>query len=521
VNGQPDSGGSVRSHVRFLREHWLVIVMMTIAAGALGFAISSQQRPKYRTSLQILFRETTIGQQVAGVPIFENPQANSTAGSEMTTNVTLLGSETVARSVIRQLDLDTDVQSLLERVSVRQVGLSNIGEITVTADQAREAQRIADAWGEAFIGQRRQADQTKLGDAIGLLKARLEGTPQADLASDVARQTSEQLQRLELLKSVQDGNAEVVVPAGLPDAPYSPRTKRAAVIAALLGALLGVGLAALRRALDRRVKDPDDVGAILGIPVLAEISVAAFGDVEAFVSAEGPKGDVWRSTEEFRTLATNLRYIGDAQNRRTIAVMSAVPDEGKTTIASNLAITLARMGRGTALIDSDLRRGRIHTLFGVDPNAGLSTVATGLSEARHTWVRVPLEPATSELAVMPAGPPPSDPVQILESATVSHLVREARESYDCVLLDTPPVLVVSDALAISRRVDAVLVVVRLGRTTRDQIKRLSAALDRVGVRPIGVAVTGVKRKTAYYSSAYQYGAGVQPGGVEVGSWPPA
>ena len=137
MNGHPDSGGSVRSRVRFVREHWLVIVTMTIVAGALGFAISSQQRPKYRTSLQILFRETTIGQQVAGVPIFENPQANSTAGSEMTTNVTLLGSETVARSVIRQLDLDTDVQSLLDRVSVKQVGLSNIGEITVTADQAR------------------------------------------------------------------------------------------------------------------------------------------------------------------------------------------------------------------------------------------------------------------------------------------------------------------------------------------------------------------------------------------------
>ena len=203
----------------------------------------------------------------------------------------------------------------------------------------------------------------------------------------------EQLQRLELLKSVQDGNAEVVLPAGLPDAPYTPRTKRTAIIAAILGALLGIGIATLRRALDRRVTDPDDVGAILGIPVLAEVSAAAFGDVEAFVSADGTQSDVWRSTEEFRTLATNLRYIGDAHHRRSIAVTSAVPDEGKTTIASNLAITLARMGRGTALIDGDLRRGRIHTLFGIDPNAGLSSVAAGLSEARHTWVRIPLEPA--------------------------------------------------------------------------------------------------------------------------------
>lgn len=519
MSGQPDSGGSVRSYVRFLREHWLVIVITTILAAGLGFAISSQQRPKYRTSLQILFRETTIGQQVAGVPIFENPQANSSAGSEMTTNVTLLGSETVARSVMRQLNLDTDVQALLDRVSVRQVGLSNIGEITVTADQPREAQRIADAWGEAFIGQRRVADQTKLGDAIGLLRQRLDATPPADLASDVARQTSEQLQRLELLKSVQDGNAEVVLPAGLPDAPYSPRTKRTAVIAALLGALLGVGLAALRRALDRRVTDPDDVGEMLGIPVLAEVSVAAFGDVEAFVLADDTKGDVWRSTEEFRTLATNLRYIGDVQHRRSIAVTSAVPDEGKTTIASNLAITLARMGRSTALIDGDLRRGRIHTLFGIDPNAGVSTLAAGLSEARNTWARIPVEPATSDLAVMAAGPPPPDPVQILESAAVGNLVRKARESFDCVLVDTPPVLVVSDALAISRRVDAVLVVVRLGRTTRDQIQRLSTALDRIGVRPIGVVVTGVKRRAAYYSNAYEYSAGAQPAGVEVESSP--
>ena len=223
--------------------------------------------------------------------------------------------------------------------------------------------------------------------------------------------------------------------------------------------------------------------------------------------------------EEFRTLATNLRYIGEAQHRRSFAITSAVPEEGKTTTASNLAVTLARMGRRTALIDGDLRRGRLHSYFGIDPNAGLSSVAAGLTTAADTWVNVSLDNVGDELAVMPAGPPPPDPVQILDSPAVSSIVREARENFECVLVDTPPVLVVSDALAVSRRVDAVVVVVRLGRTTRDQLKRLARALDQVGVRPVGVVVTGVKRKTAYYSVAYDYSAREAAPEVEVGSSP--
>ena len=512
-----DTRSSVRTYAHFLRNHWLVVLMVAVLAGVLAFAISSQSQPQYRTSLQVLFRETTIGQQVAGVPVFETPQANSTAGSEMTTNVTLLGSETVAKSVIRRLQLGVDVQSLLRRVSVKQVGLSNIGEITVRARRAREAQQIADAWGNAFIALRRQADQNKLGDAIGLLEQRLDALPAAEANSEIARQSREQLQRLELLRSVQDGNAEVVVPAGLPEEPFTPRTRRTVIIAVILGALLGVGLASVRRALDRRVKDPDDVGAILGLPVLGQISAAAFAEAGSLVPGNAGEADVWRSTEEFRTLATSLRYIGDPKHRRSIAITSAAPDEGKTTVVSNLAVALARAGRRTAVIDGDLRRGRLHSYFGIDPNAGLASVAAGITPPREAWAHVPLEPAESELLVMPAGPPPPDPVQIIESRAVSQLVRDARKAFECVLVDTPPVLVVSDALAFARRVDAVLLVARLGKTTRDHLERLATALDQVGVRPVGVVVTGVRRKRAYYATAYDYSAQVESPDAELAS----
>src|SRR5689334_12688385 len=112
--------GSVRAYIDFVRDRWvLILATIAVTVGA-SLLITSQQTPQYRTSLQVLFRETTIGQQVAGVPVFENPQANSTAGSEMTTNITLLDSEAVAKGVIRKLGLRTDIQHLLDRVSVQQ-----------------------------------------------------------------------------------------------------------------------------------------------------------------------------------------------------------------------------------------------------------------------------------------------------------------------------------------------------------------------------------------------------------------
>ena len=225
----------------------------------------------------------------------------------MTTNITLLGSESVAKAVIRRLNLDTDIQRLLRRVNVEQVGLSNVGEITVRATSAREAQQIADVWGEVFIEQRRRADQVKLGDAIELLRQRLEEVPESESRSRLATQSREQLERLELLQSVQDGNAEVVLPAGLPTRPYSPRWKRAAVIGALLGALLGLGIAALRRALDRRVKDAEEVSEILGVPILAELSPEAFTEQGSIIGGSSRNGEQsWRTAEDFRTLATNL-----------------------------------------------------------------------------------------------------------------------------------------------------------------------------------------------------------------------
>ena len=387
VTAHSESQSSVRTYVRFVRDHWRLIAAITVLAAALAFALSTQQPKQYRTSLQVLFRETTIDQMVAGVPVFENPQTTSSAGSEMTTNVTLLGSETVAKAVIRDLGLPDDVDSLLERVEVEQVGESNIGQITVRARDPREAQGIADKWGQVFIEQRKQADQAKLGSAIELLRERLQGRALSESSSGC---------RTRHARPVGAAGGAAAGP-GRQRRGGAARGSAGRAVHAARGAdgdhrraarrFLGLGLAALRRALDRRVKDPEEVAAILSLPILAEISAAAFGKAATLAAAESGGSDEWHSTEEFRTLATNLRYIGDVEHRKTIAFTSAVPDEGKTMTATSLAVTLARMGRRTALVDGDLRRGRIHTYFGIHPNAGLTSVAAGLASAADAWRR--------------------------------------------------------------------------------------------------------------------------------------
>ena len=183
---------------------------------------------------------------------------------------------------------------------------------------------------------------------------------------------------------------------------------------------------------------------------------------------------------------------------------SAAPAEGKTTVVSNLVATLSRLGRPTAVIDADLRRGRLGTVLGVDGQIGVSSVAAGLASADEAWSVVRLPPDDDELSVLPAGPPPPDPIQLLGSVGFRKLVRDAGESFEYVVIDTPPVLVVSDPIAVSKAVDAVLLVVRVSKTTRDQLKRLMTSLEQVGVRPIGVVVTDVRRSGASYTGAYGY-----------------
>ncbi|HEU4658604.1 MAG TPA: polysaccharide biosynthesis tyrosine autokinase [Capillimicrobium sp.] len=505
-----DDVSLLRAFVDFVRDSWKTIVVTTLAVVVVGLLYSATREEVYESTANVLFRETTISQQVSGVPVFENPQAPSSAGAEMITNVQLLQRDAIARAVHDRLGLSGSILDLQHRVKIQQEGLGNLASITASSSDPTEAQRIAQTWAEVFIAARQEADRRKLGDALSMLNTRLDELTPVERRSKLGRDIQEQVQQLELLQSVQDGGAEIVQPATLPGDPVSPRPRRTLFLSLLFGLALGIAVAAARRALDRKVRTPEVVTELTGLPVIAQFPESLFG---GRVVEPGS----WAEEEQFRTAAINIRYLDIGHDRRVLALTSARPQEGKTTIAANLAAVLARMGHKVSLVDGDLRRARLFETFGVERSPGLTEVVAGYADPRDAWRRVDLGDG-EHLRLLPSGMQPPNPLEMLTSDTFRRVVSDEKVLSDYVLIDTPPVLVVSDAVPLAEVADAVLLVIRAGQTTKEDVRRTMRSLEQVGIRAIGAIVTGVSdRRQAYYQYGGYYeadGSGDGPQTIE-------
>lgn len=513
--------GLVRRTLALVRERWPVIAGVVVLVAAASVVRASLQEPRYRSSIEVLFRDTTLAQQVTGVDSFQAPQDTSGGGSEMTTNIQLLQSRDVADGVVARLGLDVTGADLEHDVTVTQQGLANIGLVSASAGSAVEAQRIAQAWGEVFIAQRRTADRAKLAQATRLLRRSIErAQDQGDTDDFVLRTSRNQLQRLRLLEAVQDGGAEIVRPADRPPAAYAPRPLRSGLVGALVGLLFGVALAAALRTVDRRVRSVAAARTAADVPILGELDKSAFQVApRSLLGAHG--SEAWGTIESFRTLATNIRLMG-VGGPKVVAIVSAEPAAGKTTVAAGLSVALAEMRRVVCLLDLDMRRGRIGAAFDLPPGPGASSVLAGLASGEEAFQIPPLASADPReplpLSVVPAGPAPPNPVELLSGEQLRALVGKAADRSDYVLVDTPPVLRVSDALAIASVVDGVVLVVRVGKTTHEQVRLLHERLSQAGARIYGLVATSAgvgAGSNAYYGRAPETGAAKERDGEAV------
>lgn len=197
--------------------------------------------------------------------------------------------------------------------------------------------------------------------------------------------------------------------------------------------------------------------------------------------------------EAFRSLRTNLDFSSLDHPLHTLLITSAEPDEGKSTILANLGVIYAQTGKRVVLIDSDLRRPRLHQLFGLSNNAGLSSAILDADAA------LPLQNTDIPgLQVITSGPLPSNPADLLASQRMSNLLQQLREEADIILLDAPPVIAVTDAAVLATKVDGVLLAVSAGRTTRDHAQRAKALLDKVNARIVGAVLNNAALDTSIY-----------------------
>lgn len=290
----------------------------------------------------------------------------------------------------------------------------------------------------------------------------------------------------------------VVRRASVPTSPVSPRSKLDGALGLLLGLALGIGLAVVRETLDTTVKDPAVLQRELGLATLGTIAF----DVNAVRLPLLIHDDEHSlRAEAFRQLRTNLQFVDIDKSPRSLVVTSALSNEGKTTTATNLAITLASSGLRVLLVEADLRRPRMHDYLGIEDAVGLTSVLIGrasMSEAVQEWGGV------GTLHVLPSGPIPPNPSELLGSQGMASLLAGLSMTYDMVIIDAPPLLPVTDAAVLATLADGVVLIAAHGVTRREQLGRALESLRAVDATVYGVVLTmaPMRGPDAYYNYSY-------------------
>ncbi len=295
-------------------------------------------------------------------------------------------------------------------------------------------------------------------------------------------------------------SVEIIDRAQLPQSPVKPNTRKNLALGLVLGAMLGIGLTFLLDYLDRTIKDEDDVQEKLGLPVLGtipKIDKAADGSAGRLITSLEPLSP---ACEAFLALRTNLLYIVTSLKHKTILVTSCLPDEGKSTVAANLAVTLAQTGAQTLLVDCDLRRPSLHRIFDQSETPGLSDL---LVDTEHTASSVRHLKALN-LDFIPDGTEPPNPTQLLNSDRMRDFLASSHERYDYVVLDVPPLLPVADALILASQVDLNVLVIESCRIPERLALRALKALHSHGSAPAGAVLNDKTGKGARYYGAYSY-----------------
>jgi receptor protein-tyrosine kinase len=412
-------------------------------------------------------------------------------------------------------------------VSVQPRPDADLLDFTVTSAIPARAEKLATAFAREFTIYKNQLDTAAVRKALAEVSSRvrtLENLGEKD--STLYASLLDKEQQLRTIEALQASNSFVVQPAR-GASQVQPRPFRSGLLGLLVGLVLGLGLAFVREALDTRVRTAEEVSEALDMTLLARLPTPPkrLTSKDSLVMLEAPRS---KESEAFRMLRTNLEFTNLEHGARVIMVTSALESEGKSTTASNLALALARSGRHVALADLDLRRPYLDRFFDLKDRPGLTQVAlghVGLEEALATIaITDPSENShggaeaaaangtngharvSGILEVLPSGPIPPDAGEFVGTHAVASIIQRLRDRADFVIVDAPPLLNVGDAMALSPKVDGIILVTRLKVLRRGTLKELHRLLANVPAQPLGFVVTGAEVEKGYgYGYGYGYG----------------
>lgn len=317
----------------------------------------------------------------------------------------------------------------------------------------------------------------------------------AAIANGVGKSLSQEVERLELAKYADGSNVSVrvtLVEAATPSKkPVRPRPIMNIILGLILGSIGSVLIVLIRDHLDTTIKSASDLQQLIGeVPILAQIPIEDQGRADRLIAKSGTDSI---AAEAFRSLRTNISYVNYEGSLAKLLITSSKPGEGKTTLCLNLGATLAQAGHKVLIIGADLRRPRLLEGLGLRSNAGLSKLLLGASSLEEAIIKT----TTPGLSVLPSGPVPPNPSELLGSHRMMGLLTAVSSEYDFILIDTPPILAVTDAMVVSGMVDGVIMVARSGVTEREAIKHVLSEFRQSKARLIGAVLNGVTTGVSY------------------------
>jgi succinoglycan biosynthesis transport protein ExoP len=440
-------------YLDILRRRWLSVLVIALATLALASAITLAMPRKYTATTRLFIA-------VAGESVTDLVQGSNFAEKQMASYAEVATSPLVLEPVIVQLGLRTTPKDLAESVEATVPVNTVVLEVAATDPDPTRAAQIANAVGEQL----------------------------KTTASALSPQKSD---------GAEPVHATTIAAAQVPDQPSSPKVPRNLALGLIVGLLLGLGIAVLRDVLDTKIRNENDVGLVTGSPILGVVAYDNEVPSHPVILRDEPHA---APSEAVRRLRTNLQFIDVANRPKSIVISSSIPAEGKTTIAINLAVSLADTGARVILVDADLRRPSIAEYMGLEGQVGLTTVLIGRADMKDV-----VQPfGTSSLDLLPAGQVPPNPSELLGSAAMASLLERLSASYDMVLLDSAPLLPVTDAVVLSRLAGGALLVVGADRTHRPQLQQSLDSLETAGVHLFGLVMNKIARREA---AAYAYGSG--------------
>jgi capsular exopolysaccharide synthesis family protein len=496
------SDPTLRSYAQLVRRRKWWVVGLALLGLAVSLAISFTQQKQYSASAQVLVQASS---QTGALGVSQQPVTTT----DVQTMLQLVTSAPVTAVVQHKL-------GRAPSVSAAEVAQTNVIAITAVAASPAQAAQIANVYATAFVNDQKNVALNSLTSTEGQLRGQiktiakqlkqLRGTPgtASEQTALVNQQAvlSEQLTQMQVNSNSETNSLVLVTPALAPRSPSSPKPTEDGLLGLIAGLILGLAAAFLRESLDDAVASKEAAEEFGGASVLAAVPMVNSWkkrDRPLVVSLARPMSP---AAEAYRSLRTSLQFARQESDLRTILVTSPAAAEGKTSTLSNLGAMFAQAGHRVVLVSCDLRKPRLGQFFGLDERQGLTTAILGEQPVEELVQPVP---GDDNLWLLGSGQMPPNPAELLNGKRIQEVFSKLRQLFDLVLIDSPPVLPVTDSVILAKDADATLLVVAAGQTSQGDLQRAAEKLAQVNARVVGLVLNETSKQTSGYGYRYGYG----------------